>query len=89
MTWNINYAESVKKDVQKFDVSTRKRLKNFIEYRLAKMENPRTIGGALTGSKLGQFWKFRVGDYRIISEIQDKTLTILIIEIGHRKEVYR
>lgn len=89
MTWNINYAASVKKDVQKFDVSTRKRLKNFIEDRLAKMENPRTIGGALTGSKLGQFWKFRVGDYRIISEIQDKTLTILIIEIGHRKEVYR
>ena len=89
MTWNINYGASVKKDVQKFDVSTRKRLKNFIEDRLAKMENPRTIGGALTGSKLGQFWKFRVGDYRIISEIQDKTLTILIIEIGHRKEVYR
>ncbi len=89
MTWNINYAMSVKKDIQKFDVSTRKRLKKFIEDRLAKMENPRTIGGALTGSKLGQFWKFRVGDYRIISEIQDKILTILIIEIGHRKEIYR
>ncbi len=89
MTWNINYAMSVKKDIQKFDVSTRKRLKKFIEDRLAKMENPRTIGGVLTGSKLGQFWKFRVGDYRIISEIQDKILTILIIEIGHRKEIYR
>jgi mRNA interferase RelE/StbE len=56
---------------------------------VAKLEDPRSIGEALKGSVLGDFWKYRVGDYRIIAEIQDKSLRIYVIEIGNRKEVYR
>ena len=55
----------------------------------AKLDDPRSIGEALKGSKLGQFWKYRVGDYRIISSIEDGALCILVVSIGNRREVYR
>jgi mRNA-degrading endonuclease RelE of RelBE toxin-antitoxin system len=54
-----------------------------------KSEDPSSIGEALKGSKLGDFWKYRVADYRIIVAIQDKVLRIYVVEIGDRKEVYR
>ena len=50
---------------------------------------PRSIGEALKGSALGEFWKYRVGDYRIISSIQDDIVTILVVRIGNRRDVYR
>jgi mRNA interferase RelE/StbE len=57
--------------------------------RVARLENPRSIGEALTGSTLGNYWRYRVGDYRIICEIQDKKLFVFALRIGHRREVYR
>jgi len=57
--------------------------------RVAQLNDPRSIGEALKGSKMGTFWKYRVGDYRIISSIEDGTLRILVVRIGNRKEVYR
>lgn len=56
---------------------------------MAKLDNPRSFGTALKGSELGDFWKYRVGDYRIIAEIQDKILRIYVVEIGNRKEIDR
>ena len=57
---------------------------------MARASNPRASGKALTGSKLGNFWRWRVGDYRIIApDIQDRTVTVLVVRIGHRREVYR
>jgi mRNA interferase RelE/StbE len=56
---------------------------------VAKLDDPRSIGAALKGSKLGELWKYRVGDYRIIAEIQDKVLLIYVIEVGNRREVNR
>jgi len=53
------------------------------------LDDPRSIGEALKGSKLGEFWKYRVGDYRIISHIEDSVLRILVLKIGNRREVYR
>lgn len=53
------------------------------------MENPRTIGQALHGKTLGEFWKYRVGDYRIIAKIEDDRLLILVVGIAHRREIYR
>jgi mRNA interferase RelE/StbE len=56
---------------------------------VAKLDDPRSIGAALKGSVLGNFWKYRVGDYRIIADIEDKVLRIYAVEIGNRKEVFR
>jgi mRNA interferase RelE/StbE len=53
------------------------------------LEDPRSIGQALKGSKLGEFWKYRVGDYRIISSIEDAAVRVLVLEIGNRREIYR
>jgi len=57
--------------------------------RIAELDDPRQIVEALKGSKLGAFWKYRVGDYRIIADIQDSKLCILVIRIGNRREVYK
>jgi mRNA interferase RelE/StbE len=66
-----------------------KRLLEFMDERVVPKSNPRSIGHALTGPMKGAYWRYRVGDYRIICEIQDDVLCVLVIEIGHRKEVYR
>ena len=57
--------------------------------RVAVLDDPRSIGEALKGARLGEFWKYRVGDYRIISCIEDGALLILVVKIGNRREVYR
>ncbi|MGD0838481.1 MAG: type II toxin-antitoxin system RelE/ParE family toxin [Polyangia bacterium] len=56
---------------------------------LAELEDPRSIGEALRGSRLGGLWKYRVGDYRIVAKIEDQLIRILVVRIGHRREVYR
>jgi mRNA interferase RelE/StbE len=57
--------------------------------RVAKLENPRSIGQALAGSKLGDYWKYRVGDYRVIADIQDGKLIVMVVRVGNRREAYR
>jgi len=57
--------------------------------RIAALDDPRSIGEALHGSELGEFWKYRVGDYRIIVRIEDAVIRILVLEIGHRRGIYR
>jgi mRNA interferase RelE/StbE len=57
--------------------------------RVATLDDPRSIGEALKGSKLGDLWKYRVGDYRVISDIQDGALRVLVVRVGNRREVYR
>ncbi len=89
MAWRIEYDAGAKKDLSRLDRQIAQRILEFLGGRVAKLEDPRSIGEALKGSVLGDFWKYRVGDYRIIAEIQDKSLRIYVIEIGNRKEVYR
>ena len=57
--------------------------------RVAKLDERRSIGEALHGSRLGEFWKYRVGDYRLICKIEDDRLIVLVLRVGHRKEIYR
>nr|WP_245223991.1 type II toxin-antitoxin system RelE/ParE family toxin [Rhizobium halophytocola] len=71
------------------DPQTRKRIRTFLEQRLASLTNPRQIGRALEGVERGHLWRYRVGDYRIICDIQDARVVVLVIEIGHRSQVYR
>ena len=70
-------------------VADAKRITDFLRTRVATLDDPRSLGEALKGSRLGDFWKYRVGDYRIICDIQDGKLIVLVVEIGHRSSVYR
>ena len=89
MAWQIELSAQVDRELSKLDPQQRKRILKFLRERLAPLDNPRSIGRALQGSKLGEFWKYRVGDYRLICKIQDKQLLILVLRAGHRREVYR
>nr|WP_178121804.1 type II toxin-antitoxin system RelE/ParE family toxin [Agrobacterium fabrum] len=75
--------------MRKINPEVRRRIRSFLHERLAALDDPRQIGAALQGSELGNFWRYRVGDYRIICDIQDHKLVVLVVEIGHRREIYR
>lgn len=85
MNWTINYTETAKKALKKLD---RQIAKQIIKYIDSVSSNPRGKGKALSGT-LGYLWRYRVEDYRIICEIQDEKLTVLVVKIGHRRAVYR
>jgi mRNA interferase RelE/StbE len=89
LTRRIDFAESVAKQLRKLDPAVARRLVEFLRERVAPLADPRSLGAALKGDELGRFWKYRVGDYRIIAEIQDREIRILVVRIGHRREVYR
>ena len=89
MAWTIIFSEVAKKNLAKMDAQIALRLTAFMRERVAKVENPRSLGQALQGSELSGLWRYRVGDYRIVCEIQDKRLVVLVLRVGHRREVYR
>ncbi|MBU2830836.1 MULTISPECIES: type II toxin-antitoxin system RelE family toxin [Acidithiobacillus] len=88
MVWRIEYAESVQKDVRKIDAQERKRIRDFIEVKVANLENPRSLGKPLSGGLSG-LWRYRVGSFRIVANIEDRDVRILVVKIAHRKEAYR
>lgn len=89
MAWRIEIDDAAKKDLAKLDRSVARRITRFLRERVSPLEDPRSIGEALRGSALGEFWKYRVGDYRIIANIEDGALRILVIRVGNRREVCR
>ncbi len=89
MAWRIELSDLARKNLNQLDPQNAKRILSFLNDRVSRLEDPRSIGEALRGSKLGELWKYRVGDYRIISSIEDKTVRIIVVRIGNRKDVYR
>jgi mRNA interferase RelE/StbE len=89
MSWTIEFDRQGKRDLEKLDASVKGRIFRFLYGRLASLEDPRSIGEALKGAELGDFWKYRVGDYRIIASIEEQKVQILIVRVGNRREVYR
>jgi mRNA interferase RelE/StbE len=89
MAYRVELAESAARELSKLDEQHSRRILKFLYQRVAKLDDPRSIGEALRGSPLGDFWKYRVGDYRLISKIEDDRLMVLVLRIGHRREVYR
>ena len=89
MAWNVELSESANRELDKLDPQDRERILKFLHQRVAKLDDPRSLGAALRGSQLGEFWKYRVGDYRLISKIDDDRLAVLVLRVGHRKEVCR
>jgi len=89
MAWRIEYSKDAEKEIAKLDLQIAQRIIRFMGSRVAELEDPRSIGEALTGSRLGNYWKYRVGDYRIIADIQDARLCVQVVRLGNRREVYR
>ena len=89
MAWKIELDRGAERDLDKLDPQTARRILAFLHGRIAKLDDPRSIGEALKGAKLGELWKYRVGDFRVIASIEDKILCILVVKIGNRRDVYR
>ncbi len=89
MAWQIEFDPDALKDLRKIDKSIQIRLVGFLRTRVSSLTNPRDIGEALSGQRLGNYWKYRVGDWRIICDIQDQKILVRVLRIGNRREVYR
>ena len=89
MAWRVEFDPAAAKELGKLERQVASRILAFLNSRIAILDDPRCVGEALKGSKLGDFWKYRIGDYRVIAKIEDETVKILVIKIGNRKEVYR
>lgn len=77
------------RQLRKLDKSIALRVLDFMEERAAQLEDPRSQAKNLVGPKLGSYWRYRVGDVRVICAINDELVTILVVEIGNRREIYR
>ena len=88
MAWAIEYADTAKGQLLKLDKQTARRIVDFMDERIAGLENPRNTGKALTGPH-GGVWRYRVGDCRVICDIQDGALRVLVVQVGNRREIYR
>ena len=89
MAFDIEFDPDAVKDLKKLDRPVQQRLVGFLKERVAPLGNPREIGEALAGATLGNYWKYRVGDWRIICDIQDKRIVVRVLRVGNRKEIYR
>jgi mRNA interferase RelE/StbE len=89
LAWKIEFAESAARQLRKLDRTVARRILAFLQERVAPGEDPRRLGAALKGDELGQFWKYRVGDYRVIAEVRDREVRIVVVRLGHRRDVYR
>lgn len=89
MVWRIEFEDAAVKELAKLDKPVARRILAFLRERVSQLDDPRSVGEALKGSKLGEFWKYRVGDYRIVAHIEDEALRILVLKVGNRREVYR
>jgi mRNA interferase RelE/StbE len=88
MAWSVSLSPSVQEQLDKLDKPIRQRILTFLYERVEKLDDPRQIGEALQG-RLRQFWRYRVGDYRLICTLQHGRLVVLVLRIGHRREVYK
>lgn len=88
MAWQIEVSETAAKQLRKLGSVDAKRITQFLRLRLSNLENPRDVGKPLTGP-FSDYWRYRVGDYRLICDIQDGILKVLVLQIANRREVYR
>jgi mRNA interferase RelE/StbE len=89
LAWSVEFDAAAAKELRKLDPPVARRIVVFLRQRVAVLEDPRSIGEALRGDELGQFWKYRLGDYRIVARLVDARLVVIVVRIGHRREVYR
>ncbi|NOU23800.1 MAG: type II toxin-antitoxin system RelE/ParE family toxin [Methyloglobulus sp.] len=87
MAWKIEYDEKALKALKRLDRQVAERVINTMEQKIAQSDNPRNGGKPLSG-RLAEYWRYRVGDYRVICLIKDEVMTVLVVDIGHRGNVY-
>lgn len=89
MAWAIEFDPDAVKDLKRLDRQVQVRILAFLRERLAPLHNPRELGEALVGNALGNYWKYRVGDWRLICDIQDGRIVVRVLRVGNRREVYK
>lgn len=89
MAWAIEIDAKAKKQLAKLGKPAAQRIIAYLENRVAPLANARDAGLAMQGTEFAHLWRYKVGDYRIICEIEDQKLIVLVIEVGHRREIYR
>lgn len=89
MAWTIEFDEKAKKQLAKIGKPAAARIVSYLEQRVAPLDDARQQGRPLRGQELNGLWRYKVGDYRIICDIQDHKFVVLVVEIGHRSAVYR
>ena len=87
MAWTIDYTDTAKTQLRKLDKGSARRIMDYMDERVATAD-PRRIGQALTGP-LGRLWRYRVGSYRVVCDIQDEAVRVLVVRVGKRDQVYR
>ena len=87
MAWRIEFDPAARRELEKLDKSVSARILKFLHVRVANLDDPRKIGERLKGP-LREFWKYRVGDYRLICSLKDDRLVVIVLHVGHRREVY-
>ena len=88
MSWIIEYTRTAETQLRKLDKQVSRRILDYLDDKISGLDNPRTRRKSLSGP-LGELWRYRIGDYRVICEIQDNIMRVLIVEVGHRKQVYK
>jgi mRNA interferase RelE/StbE len=88
LAWELRFTELALKQLKKLDKQVADQITRILDEKIAKSNDPRAFGKALTGDLKG-FWRYRIGDYRAICELKDQELIILALAIGHRREIYR
>ena len=89
MVWQIEVSDAAKKQLARMGRVEAKRITAFLRMRVAALDDPRQLGGPLQGAHFAGLWRYRVGDYRVLVDIQDQIVTVIVVGIGHRGEVYR
>ncbi len=88
MQWSVEFTDIAVKTLSKLDKETKARILKFFRQRVSNSEDPKLLAKSLHGEKAG-LWRFRIGDYRAICDIQNGTLIVLVLAIAHRKDIYR
>jgi mRNA interferase RelE/StbE len=89
MAWTVEFTSAASRELDRLDRSVAVRIVDFLQRRLPMHDTPRDVGRRLTGPGLGEYWRYRVGDHRILCQLQDDRLIVLVVRVGHRSEVYR
>ena len=89
MAWRIEFDASALREIERLDRPVARRIVRFLKDRLAEADDPRSLGQALKGERFGEFWTYRLGDFRMIACIEDQQVLILVVRIGHRSAFYK
>jgi mRNA interferase RelE/StbE len=86
--WRVEFDRAAVRDLRKLGADAESRVLRYLRERIAGSENPRRLGHPLTGDRKG-LWRYRIGDYRIVAAIENDRFVVLVVAVGHRREVYR